>query len=250
VPEVKTVFGKLGRAQTATDPAPLTMIETVIQFKPRSEWREGMTPEKLKKELNSVVDLPGITNAWVMPIQTRIDMLATGIKTPIGIKISGVSLAEIQKIGEKLESILRKVPNTSSVYADRSVGGRYINVDINRKEAARYALNIDDIQQVVQVAIGRMNVTETIEGLERYPVNMRYPQKDRDSVSKIKHLPIVTPTGAQIPLENVAKVYVSNGPPVIKSENSRLSGWVLVDIKGDVGSYIKEAKKAVAASLN
>ena len=245
VPEVKTVFGKIGRAQTATDPAPLTMVETIIQFKPRGEWRAGMTPKKLKRELNAVVDLPGITNVWVMPIQTRIDMLATGIKTPIGIKVSGSSLYEIQKIGSKLEKVLNTVPNTKSVYADRAEGGRYINIDIDRKKAARYALNIQDIQEVVGVAVGGINVTETIEGRERYPVNMRYPQQDRDSVDKIKLLPIVTPTGAHIPLGGVANIYIADGPPMIKSENARLTGWVLVDINSDVGSYIDAAKQAV-----
>lgn len=249
VPEVKRVFGKVGRAMTATDPAPLTMLETVVQLKSRNEWREGMTVAKLKDELNRVVKIPGVTNAWVMPIRTRIDMLATGIKTPIGIKISGSSLKTIQDVGEKLELALKKVPNTESVYADRSVGGRYVNIDINRKAAARYGLHVSAIQEVVKTAIGGMNVTQTIEGLERYPINIRYPQHDRDSVQRIKYLPIVTPTGAHIPLDDVAKIYVADGPPVIKSENSRLTGWVLVDIKGDVGSYIKEAKRIISNNV-
>ncbi len=250
VPEVKSVYGKIGRAETATDPAPLTMIETVIQFKPKNEWRKGMTSEKLKEELNRIVKLPGVTNAWVMPIKTRIDMLATGIKTPVGIKVSGPSLTEIQKIGKQLEQILKKVPGTASVYADRSAGGRYIHIDINRLAAARYGLNIKDIQTVVSTAIGGMNITQTIEGRERYPVNLRYPQTDRDSVGKIKLLPIVTPTGAHIPLADVAHVYVANGPPVIKSEDARLTGWVLVDLtSSDVGSYIQRAKNAIAQHL-
>lgn len=250
VPEVKSVYGKIGRAETATDPAPLTMIETVIQFKPRSEWRKGMTPAKLKEELNRIVKLPGVTNAWVMPIKTRIDMLATGIKTPVGIKISGPSLTDIQDIGRQLEQILRKVPGTASVYADRAVGGRYINIDINRKAAARFGLNIKDIQDVVSTAIGGMNVTQTVEGRERYPVNLRYPQSDRDSVDKIKMLPIVAPTGAHIPLADVANVYVADGPPVIKSEDARLTGWVLVDLKNtDVGSYIQRAKEVLSTQL-
>ncbi|KTD61115.1 efflux RND transporter permease subunit [Legionella spiritensis] len=251
-PEVERVFGKAGRAETATDPAPLTMIETVIQLKPRSQWRKNMTPEKLKEELNRVVRLPGVTNAWVMPIKTRIDMLATGIKTPVGIKITGPSLGEIQKIGTKLEAVLKNIPGTVSVYADRAVGGRYINIDINRKAAARFNLNIKDIQEVVSTAIGGMNITETIEGRERYPVNLRYPQTDRDSVNKIKMLPVVTPTGAHIPLTDVATIYVANGPPVIKSENARLTGWVLVDIDDqvDVGTYMRQAKAALAKHLN
>tara|TARA_R110002126_G_scaffold286752_1_gene438900 strand:+ start:24997 stop:28158 length:3162 start_codon:yes stop_codon:yes gene_type:complete len=249
-PEVKSVFGKMGRAETATDPAPLTMVESVIQLKPRSEWPSGMTPEKLKDKLNQAVDLPGITNAWVMPIKTRIDMLATGIKTPVGIKIMGPSLATIQKIGVKMESILNKVPGTASVYADRAVGGRYINVDIDRHAAARFDLSVQAIQEVVQTAIGGINVTETIEGRERFPVNLRYPQSDRDSVEKIKMLPIVTPSGAHIPLADVAKIYVADGPPVIKSENARLTGWILVDLDtSDVGSYIKLAKEALQKDL-
>lgn len=249
-PEVKSVFGKVGRAETATDPAPMTMIETVIQFKPRSQWPKGVTKKQLKERLNQVVKLPGVTNAWVMPIKTRIDMLATGIKTPVGIKITGPSLSEIQKIGTDIERILKKVPGTASVYADRAIGGRYINIDIDRKAAARFGLNIQDIQEVVRTAIGGMNVTETVEGRERFPVNLRYPQTDRDSVEKIKLLPIVTPTGAHIPLADVANVYVADGPPVIKSEDAKLTGWVLVDInKVDVGTYIHHAKTALAEQL-
>jgi Cu(I)/Ag(I) efflux system membrane protein CusA/SilA len=245
-PEVESVFGKVGRAQTATDPAPLTMIETVIQLKPRSQWRKNMTPEKLKEELNQAVNLPGLTNVWVMPIKDRIDMLSTGIKTPVGIKIMGPSLKEIQNIGTQMEAILKNVPGTASVYADRAVGGRYIKIDIDRIKAARFNLNISDIQEVVRTAIGGMNVTETIEGRERYPVNLRYPQMDRDSLDQIKMLPIVAPTGAHIPLVDVADVYVADGPPMIKSENARLTGWVLVDIdKVDVGTYVTNAKAAV-----
>lgn len=247
IPEVKNVFGKVGRAQTATDPAPLTMIETIIQLKPESQWRAGMTTKKIKRELNQAVKLPGVTNAWVMPIKTRIDMLATGIKTPIGIKITGPSLSEIQKIGKQLDGVLKNVPGTASVYADRSVGGRYININIDRKSAARFGLNIKDVQDVVRTAIGGMNVTETIEGRERFPVNLRYPQSDRDSVAKIKMLPIVAPTGAHIPLGDVANIEVVNGPPVIKSEDAKLTGWILVDIENvDVGTYVHNAKAAIA----
>ncbi len=250
LPEVKSVFGKVGRAETATDPAPLTMIETIVQLKPADQWRPGVTIEKIKKELNQRVSLPGVTNAWVMPIKTRIDMLATGIKTPIGIKITGPSLAKIQDIGKQLDSVLQKVPGTASVYADRSVGGRYVNIDINRKAAARFGLNIKGIQDVVKAAIGGMNVTETVEGRERYPVNLRYPQSDRDSVEKIKQLPMVTPTGAHIALGDVARVFVAGGPPVIKSEDAKLTGWILVDISNsDIGSYVRTAKAAIAKQL-
>jgi len=246
VPEVKTVFGKVGRADTATDPAPLTMYETFIQLKPRSEWREGMTTEKLIKELDNLVKLPGVTNAWVMPIKTRIDMLATGIKTPVGIKIAGPDLNVIQEVGQQLEQILKEVPGTASVYAERVVGGRYIKVDIQREKAARYGLNIADVQQVVSTAIGGMNVTQTIEGLERFPVNLRYPQDYRSSPEKLSLLPIVTPAGQRISLADVANVFVEDGPPSIKSENARLNGWAYVDIEGvDVGTYVVEAQRAV-----
>ena len=251
VPEVKTVFGKVGRAETATDPAPLTMIETFIQLKPKEEWREGMTTEKLKKELDALVKFPGLTNAWVMPIKTRIDMLATGIKTPVGIKVAGEDLKEIQKIGQRLEQILKDVPGTASVYSERVAGGRYIKVDIQRAKAARYGLNIADVQQVVATAIGGMNVTQTIEGLERYPVNLRYPQDYRDSPEQLSLLPIVTPGGQRIALADVADVYVEDGPPAIKSENARLNGWTFVDIEGvDVGSYVEHAMGIVQQQLD
>jgi Cu(I)/Ag(I) efflux system membrane protein CusA/SilA len=250
VPEVKTVFGKVGRAETATDPAPLTMIETFIQLKDKSEWREGVTTESLKKELDALVKLPGVTNAWVMPIKTRIDMLATGIKTPVGIKISGPKLTEIQAIGQQLEVILKDVPGTASVYSERVAGGRYIKVDIQREKAARYGLNIADVQQVVATAIGGMNVTKTVEGLERYPVNIRYPQDYRNSPEQLSLLPIVTPSGQRIALADVANVFVEDGPPGIKSENARLNGWSFIDIEGvDVGSYVVEAQKVVAEQL-
>lgn len=251
VPEVKTVFGKIGRAETATDPAPLTMIETFIQLKPKEEWREGMTTEKLKKELDALVKFPGLTNAWVMPIKTRIDMLATGIKTPVGIKVAGEDLREIQKIGQRLEQILKDVPGTASVYSERVAGGRYIKVDIQRAQAARYGLNIADVQQVISTAIGGMNVAQTIEGLERYPINLRYPQDYRDSPEQLALLPIVTPSGQRIALADVANVYVEDGPPAIKSENARLNGWTFVDIDGvDVGSYVQAAMATVEQQLD
>ncbi len=250
VPEVKTVFGKIGRAETATDPAPLTMIETFIQLKPKSEWREGVTTESLKKEFDSLVKLPGVTNAWVMPIKTRIDMLATGIKTPVGIKIAGPELDVIQDIGKQLETILKDVEGTASVYSERVAGGRYIKVDIQREKAARYGLNIADIQQIVATAIGGMNITQTIEGLERYPVNLRYPQDYRNSPEQLAAMPIVTPSGQRISLGDVANVYVEDGPPAIKSENARLNGWAFVDIEDvDVGTYVVNAQKVVAEKL-
>jgi len=250
VPEVMTVFGKVGRAETATDPAPLTMIETFIQLKPRAEWREGVTLDSLKKELDALVKLPGVTNAWVMPIKTRIDMLATGIKTPVGIKIAGPELSEIQQIGKQLEALLKDVPGTASVYSERVAGGRYIKVDINREKAARYGLNIADVQQVVATAIGGMNVTQTVEGLERYPVNIRYPQDYRNSPEQLSLLPIVTPGGMRISLADVADILIEDGPPAIKSENARLNGWSFIDIEDiDVGSYVKAAQKIVDDKL-
>ena len=250
VPEVKTVFGKIGRAETATDPAPLTMIETVVQLKPRSEWREGVTSASLRKELDSLVKFPGLTNAWVMPIKTRIDMLATGIKTPVGIKVSGKNLKEIESIGKRLEQVLKDIDGTASVYSERVAGGRYIKVDIDRDAAARYGLNISDVQQVIRTAIGGMNITQSVEGLERYPVNLRYPQEYRDSVENIRLLPLVTKNNKRIALADVADIRVEDGPPAIKSENARLNGWTLVDIEGrDLGSYVEEAQRVVAESV-
>ncbi|MCG3725483.1 efflux RND transporter permease subunit [Vibrio cincinnatiensis] len=250
VPEVETVWGKIGRADTATDPAPLTMIESVIQLKPKDQWRDGVTSESLRREFNELVQFPGLTNAWVMPIKTRIDMLATGIKTPIGIKIAGPDLQVIEKIGAELEPLLQQIPGTASVYAERVAGGRYVTIDIKRRAAARYGLNINDIQQVVSTAVGGMNVGETIEGLERYPINVRYPQDYRDSVVKLQNLPLVTPNGARIALADVADIRYEDGPPMIKTENARPNGWVFVDIDGrDLGSYVQEAQQIVAQQL-
>ncbi|GAA6151103.1 efflux RND transporter permease subunit [Pseudoteredinibacter isoporae] len=250
VPEVQNVFGKVGRAETATDPAPLTMIETFIQLKPRSEWREGMTPERLRTELNERVSFPGLSNAWVMPIKTRIDMLATGIKTPVGIKVAGPDLNTIQDIGQDLEKILSSVPGTTSVYSERVAGGRYIKVDISRDKASRFGLNIADIQQVVSTAIGGMNVTQTVEGQERYPVNLRYPQDYRDSPEQLSRLPVLTPSGQRIALGDVARIYIESGPPGIKSENARINGWTFIDIDGvDIGSYVTAAKQALKNEL-
>lgn len=250
VPEVETVFGKIGRAETATDPAPLTMIETFIQLKSKSEWRDGVSPESLRKELDSLISFPGLTNAWVMPTKTRIDMLSTGIKTPVGIKVSGPDLSEIEKIGKQLEDIVNKVDGTASVYSERVVGGRYIKVDIDRARAARYGMSVAQIQNEVRSAVGGINLTQTIEGLERYPVNLRYPQHYRDSESQLALLPIVTPTKQKIALADVADVYIDDGPPMIKSENARLNGWTLIDIEGrDLGSYVSEAQAAVAERI-
>jgi Cu(I)/Ag(I) efflux system membrane protein CusA/SilA len=250
VPEVVTVFGKVGRAETATDPAPLSMIETFIQLKPKSEWREGMTTAKLKQELDQLVTLPGVTNAWVMPIKTRIDMLATGIKTPVGIKVAGPDLNIIQGIGQQLEKVLKDVEGTASVYSERVAGGRYIKVDIQREKAARYGLNIADIQEILASAVGGMNVSSTIEGLERYPINVRYPQNYRDSPEQLELLPIVTPAGLRIALGDVANIFVENGPPMLKSENARLNGWTYIDIEGvDLGRYVENAQQVVAEQV-
>ncbi|QUM82708.1 efflux RND transporter permease subunit [Moritella sp. 5] len=250
VPEVERVWGKAGRAETATDAAPLTMIETFITLKPKAEWREGVTSESIRQELDKLVQFPGLTNAWVMPIKTRIDMLATGIKTPIGIKIAGEKLAEIEKIGKQIEKILLNVPGTASAYAERVVGGRYVKIDIEREKAARYGLNIADVQEVISTAVGGVNVTQTIEGLERYPVNIRYPQSYRDSIEQMKLLPLITPLGARIALSDVANIYVEDGAPMIKTENARPNGWIYVDIEArDLGSYVVDAQQAVAEQL-
>ncbi|OHU90540.1 MULTISPECIES: efflux RND transporter permease subunit [Pseudoalteromonas] len=251
VPEVENVFGKVGRAETATDPAPLTMIETFIQLKPKSQWREGVTTDSLKAEFDNLVKFPGLTNAWVMPIKTRIDMLATGIKTPVGIKVAGADLDVIQQIGQQIERLLPNVEGTASVYSERVAGGRYIKVDISRQKASRFGLNIADVQQVVATAIGGMNVTQTVEGQERYPVNLRYPQDYRDSPEQLARLPVVTPSGERIALGDVAHVYIENGPPGIKSENARINGWTFIDIDGvDVGSYVANAKQYLADNLD
>jgi Cu(I)/Ag(I) efflux system membrane protein CusA/SilA len=246
LPEVKSVFGKIGRADTATDPAPLTMIETVIQLKPEAEWREGMTVAKLIEELDQRVDFPGLTNAWVMPIKTRIDMLATGIKTPVGIKVAGPDLTVIEQIGRQIETAVMLVEGTTSAYSERVAGGRYIEIIPDRVKAARLGLNIADINAVISAAVGGMNITETIEGLERYPVNLRFPREVRDDLENLKALLLVTPTGAQISLAQVAEVKIVDGPPMLKSENARLNGWTFVDIRGvDVGTYVQKAQAVV-----
>ena len=249
-PEVENVFGKIGRAETATDPAPLTMIETMIQLKPRDEWRPNVTMDSLRDELNAKVNIPGLNNTWVMPIRTRIDMLATGMKTPVGVKIAGPDLRVIQTIGQQLETVLKGIPGTASVYSERVAGARYIHVNIDRDRAARYGLAIEDIQEVVRLAIGGTNISYTIEGLARYPINLRYPQHLRDSLEKLRSLPIVTTRGSRIALIDVAEITVEDGPPVIKSENARPNGWMYIDITDrDLGSYVTEARQVVATQV-
>ena len=250
VPEVETVFGKVGRAETATDPAPLTMIETFIQLKPQSEWREGVTTESLRAELDKLVKFPGLTNAWVMPIKTRIDMLATGIKTPLGLKISGPDIAVIEQLGKDVERILGDLPGTASVYAERVAGARYITLDVNRYAAARYGMNIADVQQVISTAVGGKKVTTTVEGLERYSVNMRYPQAYRDSPEAMADLPLITPTGQRITLGDVADINITQGPPALKSENARLTGYTFIDLTtSDIQTYVADAKSALDSQL-
>ena len=246
VPEVKRVFGKIGRAETATDPAPLTMIETIIQLKPRDQWRKGMTVDKLIHELDSSVDLPGLTNAWLMPIRTRIDMLSTGIKTPVGVKVSGPDLKVIDKIGRQIESVVKQVRGTASAYSERVTGGRYIDVTPDRDKAAFLGLSMADINEVISAAVGGINVTYTVEGTERYPVNLRFAREDRDNLAKLRNLPIVTPRGLQVALGEVTSIKIVDGPPVIKSENARPDGWTFIDIHGvDLGSYVDSARKLV-----
>ena len=251
IPEVHTVFGKVGRAETATDPAPLTMIETFIQMKPKNQWREGMTSESLIGQLNQTVNFPGLTNAWVMPIKTRIDMLATGIKTPVGIKIGGPDLNVIQDIGQMIEKVLSNVQGTASVYAERVSGGRYITIDINRLNAARYGLNIADVQAFIASAVGGVNLTTSVEGLERYPVQVRFPQSYRDSPEQLRRLPFVTPSGAHIALGEIADITIVDGPPGIKSENARPNGWVYIDIDNiDIGHYVNTAMQVVSDNID
>ncbi|HET7400942.1 MAG TPA: efflux RND transporter permease subunit, partial [Usitatibacter sp.] len=250
VPEVARVFGKAGRADTATDPAPLEMFETTIQFKPRGEWRAGMTPEKLVEELDRAVKVPGLANIWVPPIRNRIDMLATGIKSPVGIKVAGPDLATIDRLASQMERIVKGVPGVSSAFAERLAGGRYVDVTIDRDVAGRYGLNVADVQGVVSAAIGGDNIGETVEGLQRFPINVRYPREVRDSVESLRNLPVLTERGAQIRLGDVARIRINDGPPMLKSENARLSGWVYVDIQGrDLGSAVREMQQAIAREV-
>jgi len=250
VPEVQSVFGKAGRAETATDPAPLEMFETTIQFKPKDKWRPGMTTDKLVEELDRVVKVPGLSNIWVPPIRNRLDMLATGIKSPVGVKVAGASLQEIDRVAGEIERIVKKVPGVSSALAERLNGGRYVDVNINRDQAARYGLNIADVQSVVSSAIGGDNIGETVEGLQRFPINVRYPREIRDSIENLRQLPVLTPRGAQIRLGDVAEIRINDGPPMLRSENARLSGWVYVDIRGrDMNSAVRDMQQAVAKEL-
>ncbi len=276
-PEVDHVFGKVGRADTATDPAPLSMLESTITLKPESEWRSvrterfhsgwpdsisrplskifpeerALTPDELIAEMNRAIQFPGLTNAWTMPIKTRIDMLATGIKTPVGIKIMGDNLDTLSSIGKQIESRLRSVPGTLSVYSERVSGGYYFDYEIDRRSAARYGLTVGDVQDVIQSAVGGMNISETVEGLERYPINLRYGRELRDSIDKLERILIATPTGAQIPIKQVARTTIRQGPPGIKSENSRMTAWVYIDLKDvDVATYVREAKTVIESDIH
>ena len=250
-PEVETVFGKVGRADTPTDPAPLSMLETTITLKPPSQWLEDMTMEKLVDELDKAIQFPGLTNAWTMPIKTRIDMLSTGIKTPVGIKLMGEDLQVLSDLGEKVEAVMRKVPGTASVYAERVTGGNFLDFKINRTEAARYGLTVGDVQDIIMSAIGGMNITQTVEGLERYPVNLRYGSELRDSPEKLKRILVPTPAGAKIPIAQVADIRIVKGPPVVKSESARKNAWIYIDISGvDVGTYVKAAQEAVRSGID
>ena len=250
VPEVAQVFGKIGRAETATDPAPLTMIETVIQLKPREAWRPGVDLDAVRADLDRRVRVPGLNNTWTMPIKTRTDMLATGIKTPVGVKVTGPDLPTIERLGERIATVLRTLPGTASVHVERVASGRYVEVDVDRRRAARHGLNVADVQDIVATAVGGLTVTHTVEGLARYPVNLRYPQRVRDSLERLQLLPVITPQGARIALADMAEVRVTAGPPMIKTENGRPTGWIFVDLEGaDLGSYVATAQQAVAEGV-
>ena len=250
-PEVDQVFGKVGRADTATDPAPLSMIETTISLKPEDDWRPGMTPERLTDEMNRAIRFPGVTNAWTMPIKTRIDMLSTGIKTPVGVKLSGPDLQVLEQLGQEVEAVVRQVPGTRSVFSERAMGGNYLNFAIRRDEIGRYGLTVGDVQDVIQSAIGGVNITTTVEGLERYPVNLRYSRDLRDNPAELRDILVQTPTRQQIPLGHLADMSFVKGPPVIKSEQARPNAWVYVDIQDvDVGTYVARAREAVAAGVD
>ena len=250
-PEVETVFGKVGRAETATDPAPLSMIETTIVLKDPSEWRPGLTKEDLIAELDQAIQIPGLTNAWTMPIKTRIDMLSTGIKTPVGIKVAGPDLTTLEQIAEQVEAVVKPLPGTLSVYAERVMGGSYIDFEIDREAAARFGIKVGDIQDVIQSAVGGMNVSWTVEGLERYPINVRYPRELRDSPSTLKEVLVASPSGAQVPLGQLAELVIRTGPPGIKTEGARPNAWVYVDLRGiDVGGWVERARREVAEQVD
>ena len=250
VPEVASVYGKAGRAETATDPAPMEMFETTIQFKPKDQWRPGMTQDRLVEELDRIVKVPGLANIWVPPIRNRIDMLATGIKSPVGVKVAGTDLATIDRLTGEIERALKDVPGVSSALAERLTGGRYVDVNIRRDAAARFGMNIADVQSVISSAVGGENIGETVEGLQRFPINLRYPRETRDSLEKLRTLPIVNERGQRLVLSDVADIRVTDGPPMLRSENARLSGWVYVDIRGrDLRSAVQDMQKAVAAKV-
>jgi Cu(I)/Ag(I) efflux system membrane protein CusA/SilA len=249
-PEVEYVFGKVGRAETATDPAPLSMIETTIRLKDRSQWRPGYTTERLIQELDQAVKFPGLANSWGYPIKIRIDMLSTGFKTPVGLKFLGPDLEVLNQLASEAEAILKEIPHTASAFAERVTGGYYLDFHINRLEAARYGLTVGDVQEVIAMALGGETLTQTVEGLARYPVNVRYFQDFRQDLPSLKRILIPTPTGAQIPMEQVADIKIRQGPPMIKSEDARPAALVFVDLAGiDVGTYVKQAKEAIAAKL-
>ncbi len=250
VPEVASVYGKAGRAESATDPAPMEMFETTIQFKPQEQWRAGMTQDKLVEELDRIVKVPGLTNIWVPPIRNRIDMLATGIKSPVGVKVAGTDLATIDRITGEIERVLKDVPGVSSALAERLTGGRYVDVNIKRDEASRFGMNIADVQSVIASAVGGENIGETVEGLQRFPINVRYPREIRGSLEQLRSLPIVTERGARLVLSDVADIRVTDGPPMLRSENARLSGWVYVDIRGrDLRSAVQDMQRVVAKEI-
>ena len=250
VPEVLSVYGKAGRAETATDPAPMEMFETTIQFKPKSQWRPGMTQDKLVDELDRIVKVPGLANIWVPPIRNRIDMLSTGIKSPVGVKVAGADLATIDRVTGEIEKALKDVPGVSSALAERLTGGRYVDVTINRDAAARFGMNIADVQSIITSAVGGDNIGETVEGLQRFPINMRYPRETRDSLDKLRKLPIVSERGARLVLSDVADIRITDGPPMLRSENARLSGWVYVDIRGrDLRSAVQDMQRVVAEKV-
>ena len=250
-PEVEHVFGKIGRADTATDPAPLSMIETTIRLKPRDAWRPGMTPDRLIEEMDAAIRVPGLTNAWTMPIKTRIDMLSTGIRTPVGIKIAGPDLGELERLGQEIEAVVRALPGTAAAYAERVLGGNYLDITIDRDAIARYGLTVRDVQDVIQTAIGGTNVTTTVEGLERYPVNLRYGRELRDDLPALRDVLVPTPAGAQIPLGRLTRIDYVVGPPSIKSEGARPNAWVYIDLRDtDVGSYVEAARRAVEAQVS
>lgn len=250
VPEVESVFGKAGRAESATDPAPLTMLETTIRFKPRDRWRPGMTEETLVEELDKAVSLPGIANVWVPPIRNRLDMLATGIKSPVGIKVNGNNIADIERVAQQIEQVVKTVPGVTSALAERLAGGRYVDININRQQAARYGVSVKELQSLVATLVGGENIGEVLQGRERYPINVRYPRELRDNISDLRALPVVTANGSQIALGELADIVVTEGPPMLKSENARLSNWIYVDLRGrDLKSAVDEMQQRVAQQV-